>query len=620
MKTKTPRHCSIVAGLLAALLLPAYSLTADTVAWTQAGASTATSLAAPDDNMNWLVETNWSGGAAPDVGDDIVFGDVTTDLSAINGVNGRYVVFRNTGFAGSGSLALEQTTAGFVSNIQIRHDGTGNQTLKTTFGAVTISSGAQLAYYAQARNDGDASWRRQFAIGTDSTVLNNGTLSASFDGNSSNRNVVGSLSIAAGGAFTNAGALTVSTGGGSQYAGYARYNVLVGDTVNTGAITLNRNGSSVKAIDAYGAARGGNEFASLHNSGAASRFTFNASNAVLLSTDIADLDVADRAANLVIVGALLNDGAFAINRTPLKSKTGNNGATDNDSADAQSRAVTARFGSFGNNATGSFVVNHNNAATALVTTASTVEITTTGAATNAGWLSLKGAATATDGADGAILTRFVTAGGFANTDGGIVTVDGKAVLANTGDFSNTNTQASRTIQGAARTWDTRGLRLENTTDADAVLTWATGVSIDPDTLSAATFSAGNFTIGDLIFSTGAAACTLAGGGDLLIAGDFRLTGALDLGDWSSVTSEGGKGQTLLFADTTLKSYVGSLLSGGDITATLADGYALAVFANPDNEAFYIGVTAVPEPAAYAALAGLALLAWVALRRYRGVRG
>ncbi|MDR1284292.1 MAG: hypothetical protein LBK99_26260 [Opitutaceae bacterium] len=33
-----------------------------------------------------------------------------------------------------------------------------------------------------------------------------------------------------------------------------------------------------------------------------------------------------------------------------------------------------------------------------------------------------------------------------------------------------------------------------------------------------------------------------------------------------------------------------------------------------------GSTAVPEPAGYAALAGLALLAWVALRRYRGARG
>jgi hypothetical protein len=34
---------------------------------------------------------------------------------------------------------------------------------------------------------------------------------------------------------------------------------------------------------------------------------------------------------------------------------------------------------------------------------------------------------------------------------------------------------------------------------------------------------------------------------------------------------------------------------------------------------FLTVSAVPEPAGYAALAGLALLAWTALRRSRGAR-
>lgn len=605
---KTPRLSSrLLVALFATLPLPAA-----TVTWTQTGASSATSNSSPDDNMNWTVGANWGGGSPPSAGDDIVFGNVAVDTSAIGGVDGRQVVLLNTNFLGTGSLTLTQTSA-FANNVAIVQNGAANNIFQA--GAVTISSRATFSYSGQQTNTvGESFWTRQLTLGAGgATVSNAGNLMASWSGSGSNRYVRGYLSLAEGGVFINSGAFTLSANSpNSNVQGGTHVNALIGATTNTGSITINRSGSANGASDLYGAARGGVEFSSLNNSGSGSAFTFTVNNGTLLSTGAADPVIADRAAELVVAGALHNEGAFTLNRTPLKSKTGTNGATDNDQSDAVSRTVTARFGNFENSATGSFAVNHSNNATALTTTSSTVEITTVGAATNAGWLSLKGAATSTNGADGAILTRFVTQGGFSNADGGIVTVDGKAVLANTGAFTNTNTQASRSIQGATRVWDTRGLRIETETAANAAFVWATGVNADTTTLSAAAFTAANFTIGDLVISTGSATYTLAGGGDLFISGGFQLAGSLNLGDWTSVTTGGGQGQTLLFADTALRSYVGGLIADGSISATLTAGYALSTFTAAGGDAFYIGVTAtaVPEPSSFSMLGGVISLAFV----------
>ena len=606
---------------LAGLAAPALSVAA-TATWTQTGASSSTNAGTPDDNMNWLVAANWSGSALPAAGDDIVFGNVTADTSAISGVNGRSVSFLNTDFLGAstGSLSLTQSSA-FTNNLVVQHNSSGAASLQFRVGAVSISNSSSFSYTAQQTNlVSQAVWTRQLTLGYGAnTVSNAGTLAASFAGNGGNRFIFGFMSIADGSTFTNSGTFSLnanSTNSGVQ--GGTQLNALIGATTNTGAITITRNGSSMDASDLYGAARGGIEFASLNNSGAASTFSFTANNASLLSTTAPSPAIADHAAVLVVAGALQNDGTFTLNRTPLKSKVGVNGSSDTDASDSVSRTLTAQFGSLANSATGAFVVNHTNNATPLDTTASTLEITSTGAATNAGWISLKGTATSTNGADGAILTRLVTQGGFSNSSGGILLIDGKAVLANTGAFSNANTQSSRVIQGTSRAWNTLGLRIESTTAANASFTWATGTNINTSTFSAGTFSADNFTVGDLILSTGSFAYTLAGGGDLLIAGNFHLTGTLNLGDWSAITTTGGQGQSLFFANTALESYIGSLISSGAITATVANGYSLATFASSGNDAFYIGVTAsaVPEPSSYALLTGLIAAGCLTVRTVR----
>lgn len=566
---------------------------ADNVTWSQTGASTATATSAPDDNVNWLVAANWSGSAGPGSGDAIFFNDVTADQSAIAGVNGRYVVFRNSDFLGTSanSLTLTQTSS-FANTVEIRQDGGEAANGNDRFGEVTISSKASLLFTGQQTTTStDAVWSRQLTLGSGGTAVSNaGTLTTNFAGNGNNRSVAGYLSVSDGGTFANTGTFTFNAGASnSAVQGGTWVNALFGATTNTASIVINRSGDNTGGANTD-EARGGIEFATFTNSGAGSSLTFTINNATLLSIGVASPVISDRAANLVVAGAWQNNGTFTINRTPLASGSGASGS----STDATSRVTTVQVGTFNNCATGAFVVNHSNSATSLSTTASTVDMTSLGTAINSGWISLKGSATITTGSDGAILTRLNTKGGFSNAEGGIITINGLAILANTGAFSNANTQTSRAIQGASRSWNTMGLSVVSTTESDAVFGWATGVVIDPAALSLASFAAENFTLGNLSLTTGSAKYTLGGGGDLLINGSFLLTGHLDLGDWTLVSSEAGKGQSLLFNGLSQRAYVDSLIAGGNIMANLASGYSLGTFASSANDSFYIGV-AVPEP-------------------------
>lgn len=549
--------------------------------------------------MNWLVGENWSTGAVPEIQDQILLDDVFANTSMIKNVNGRAISHVNSDFLGTadGSLTIEQRSP-YANILNVFQDTGAAKDLVFSVGQVSISEGATFSFSATPTNLAETPlWARSLALGNGtSRVKNAGDLLISFSGNVNNRACRGFLTIARGAEFVNTGSFSLRLNSANDaFQGATHVNALLGTTTNTGSITIHRSGSQVKAADEFGAARGGIEFASLRNAEPDAEVIFHANNATLTDTrqpgGASPKQIEDHGATLAVAGAFVNAGKFTINRIPLESKTEPNQAVDNDERDAESRTVLVQFGTFNNESSGAFVVNHENNFVPLTTTFSMVGISTLGAAANSGWISLKGTGAASIVEDGDILTLFSTRGGFTNNDGGVLTVDGDAVLANTGEFSNMNSQTSAISQNETHGWDTRGLRLESSTTSNATFTWATGVSIDPSQLSATDFSAENFTLGALALSTGSAAYLLAGGGDLLILGDFELSGKLLLGDWSAVTAEGGKGQTLIFAHAD-KAAVDGLIASGNIIAKTAPGYRLATFPSAGGDAFYIGATAV----------------------------
>lgn len=567
-------------------------VSAATVTWTQAGSSgNGTWSDIPEkftDNMNWMIGANWSGGTVPDASSQIVFGNVTSRLndagSGLN-INGRAVGLMDADFFGdaTSSLTLEQTSTAFRNVVAIRHSFNVSSPTTLTFqiGQVDISANSELRYQGYATANTDTIRSATFGYGGN-TVTNNGTFLVSYVGTNSNRSIIGGLSIAVGSTFTNNGSFTLNASApNNQVQGGTRVNAVIGNTINSGTMTISRSGDSTGAPNiSFDAAQGGIEFASLQNVGTSSNFNMTVNNATTLALG-GTPPVTNRVANLVISGTLRNEGVFSLSRTPL-----------NSTLDTGSRTFTAQAGVFKNEATGSFEINHVNSATPITTTSSLVEFTVSGQATNEGRLFLSGQGKTL--VAGNLVTRLVTQSGFTNKQGGIITVAGQAVLQNTGNLANLNTAASRIIQGATQTWDTRGLQINTTGMAGgSQLEWATGVVINTSTLSASTFSAANFTLSGLQIN---GLYTLSGSGDLLIADSFLLSGTLNLGDWTSITTSGGKGQTLLFGNASLSQMVSDLITGGQITAQLADGYHLSVIPNGSNDAFYIGVVAIPEPA------------------------
>ncbi|MEX1089503.1 MAG: PEP-CTERM sorting domain-containing protein [Phycisphaeraceae bacterium] len=187
------------------------------------------------------------------------------------------------------------------------------------------------------------------------------------------------------------------------------------------------------------------------------------------------------------------------------------------------------------------------------------------------------------------------------------------VTVNGGRFANNSTQNGSMNLTAAT------IALGN---AATGVDWNTG-SIDVGAgLDSSSFIPVNFATGNLSLGTGT--YTLGGGDlhDILVNGVLSIAGGgvLNLGNWTTVGNTlGGEVQTLAFNDFAQVSAVQSLISANQITASgLGAGMTLGIVNGSDNDSFYIGVVAIPEPASLA-LMGLGGLLMFGHRRRRQSR-
>ena len=378
------------------------------------------------------------------------------------------------------------------------------------------------------------------------------------------------LSVQAGGAITQAGALTV-TGAASFSAGANAITLTNASNALSGAVTLVNTGANnvqltnAGAIDLNGSSVGGNLTLIKTGAGDITQSTPLTVGGTLSADAGSGLITLNQGANSITGAVSLsstnvgtstfqNGGPLVLGTVNI---TGNLDATGNSGAITQSGVITT-----GGNATfttGGYAITLNNASNAV---GGSVALNNTGA--NAVSWQESGAVSLAASSVGGNLT--VTSGG-AMTQSGALIVGGNADFA-TGGFAITLTHASNAVAGAV-TFANTGPNAVSWNESAAVSLGASTVG------SLAVTSGGAITIGGDITTTGAQSYTgpgpvdFAGGAVVLTGGAISFGGAISDGT-ASATIDATTGALNFGGAVTLGSLNAtgaSIATNGNVTTT-----------------------------------------------------
>lgn len=611
------------------------------------------------DNSLWGTPANWVGGTGADVADG------AASTAFFNNVNpAAATTVRLDSSRTIGTLVFGDTDTATAGRWILDNNGVAGNIL-TLGGAATITVNTMASGAASTAPNVTIS----AVIDGVNGLTKNGT---GTNGAGSTTNVNGTGTLTLSGANTYTGATNINAGT-LRVTNAAGFGGVAGDKINTNVVnvadgarlvvsasianTVNLNGSSALAIAGSSGTLSGivnlesNSSAWVTNVGGNVTLTFSDTGALNLGSNVFTISTGGTSNGATIAGTLTGGASSGI------TKNGGGPLTMSGDGSGYSGTTTLSSGELrvgSANALGSGTLALNVSNDSLVTIRSTdttdrsiaTAVTLTGANSNSRFLfgstntSFNGGLTfantteialaATRKIDVYNVTRFdaafTGAGGInlnaANTGSPTITQAGGTLVLN-----GVNTYAGATTINAGTL-----LITGSKTGAGAVTVNSTGTLGGTGTIAgASTAAAGAFlsagassgAVGTLTFSgtldisglaggTGGLLFNLAGAGasDKIVSGALTIgTGVLDLNDFSFTTLGGYGAGTYTLLDAT--SIVGTL--GSSLTGTV--GGLDAVLSISGND-LVLTVTAIPEPSAYAMIAGSALLGFKMLRRRR----
>jgi hypothetical protein len=206
---------------------------------------------------DWSVGSNWSGGAPPGSGDDVVIGS-GVNVTHSTGTDTIHRLTVSTGLTITGG-SLSVNAAGTVTTLSVSGgtlSGSGALTVTNTFnwsggtlgggGSLTVGNGISAALSLDnssvtlgrtLNNNGTMTWSGSNALVFSGGVFNNaGTVSASTSGST--------MSVTGTGTFNNSGTFSVGVLDSASFAAGVAFNNTGAVNINQGTLTLNGGTSS----------------------------------------------------------------------------------------------------------------------------------------------------------------------------------------------------------------------------------------------------------------------------------------------------------------------------------------------------------------------------------------